>query len=55
MGLNPVHVESKTKEFFASDIGSLLTDLIQESMDYVGKPSSLMNKEEKVYRYSLSR
>ncbi len=47
MGLNPVHVESKTKEFFASDIGSLLTDLIQESMDYVGKPSSLMNKEEK--------
>ena len=47
MGLSPVHIESKTKEFFASDISSLLTDLIKESMDYVGKPSSLMSKEEK--------
>ncbi|MEM9423912.1 MAG: helix-turn-helix transcriptional regulator [Spirochaetota bacterium] len=47
MGLNPAQVESENKEFFARDINSLLTDSIQASMEHVGKPSSLMNKDEK--------
>lgn len=47
IGLDSVPVEAENKEYFAGDIATLLDDLIQASMEYVGKPSTLMTKEEK--------
>ena len=47
LGLDAVQVEPEKNEFFASDINTLLQDLIQSSMEHVGKPSSLMSKDEK--------
>lgn len=47
IGLGSVSVEAGNKEYFVGDIATLLDDLIQASMEYVGKPSTLMTKEEK--------
>ena len=47
MGLGGLPLEAERKEYFTGDIGTLLKDMIQASMDYVGKPSDLMTREEK--------
>ncbi len=39
--------EHADKEYFVSNINNLLTQLIEDSMEEVGKPCSFMSKEEK--------
>jgi predicted transcriptional regulator YheO len=40
--------EQKAKEVFTNDVNELLDVLIQESIDYVGVPIALMDKDQKI-------
>ncbi|WP_100065619.1 helix-turn-helix transcriptional regulator [Miniphocaeibacter massiliensis] len=43
------NVKSKDEpEFFANNVGEIIDHLIQQCQNYIGKPGSLMTKEEKI-------
>ena len=47
MMFNEVHSKVEP-EFFANNVGEIITHLIQQCSNYIGKPGSLMTKEEKI-------
>lgn len=46
--LNPINDEKSMKEDFSNDINDILDNLINESIEYVGKPTAHMHKEDKI-------
>lgn len=46
--LNPTDHDKSMKEDFSNDINDILDNLITESIEYIGKPTSHMSKEDKI-------